>query len=448
MDGQSVRQTSTSATTSPTRCAAASSCRSGTPTPSSPPTPASTASTQRPRDARAARRALVARPLDHLPAESGDRPRPRALDDYRRRIGRANAIERFVVDELSNWYIRRNRRRFWKSESDRDKAAAYQTLYECLVSLAKLLAPFIPFLTEAIYQNLVRSSMPTAPESVHLSDYPVVDQALIDEALPRDMAAVFEVVKLGRAARSEAGVKVRQPLPAVLVYSREPASMDALDRSCKDQVLDELNVKDVAPLVDLGDVVAYNIRPKLNTLGPRFGKKLGELRQLLAAEDPVSVADRANAGKPVVLTFADGSTARSGARRSADRSDQTRRVCGRAGSHRHGGARYRPHLRIDSGRSRSRFRSRRSGRAQKRRLSDRGPHSGQRGRGPRSVAALDVFSDYVKTETLADAIETWATPGASDQVEASVNDAPDSDEVFEDQIEAGGHQIQIRLQRA
>src|SRR4029453_13891171 len=119
----------------------------------------------------------------------------------------ANAVEYFVVEELSNWYIRRNRRRFWKSESDRDKAAAYRTLYEVLTTLTRLLAPFVPFLTEAMYQNTVRAIDPAAPESVHLTDYPVADEASIDEALSSDMAAVLEVVILGRAPPRKGGVK-------------------------------------------------------------------------------------------------------------------------------------------------------------------------------------------------------------------------------------------------
>ncbi|MBX6342509.1 MAG: class I tRNA ligase family protein, partial [Thermomicrobiaceae bacterium] len=132
-------------------------------------------------------------------------------------LAAARAIEEFVVEELSNWYIRRNRRRFWKTESDRDKAAAYLTLHEVLVTVTKLLAPFVPFITEVMYQNLVRSVDPEAPVSVHLCDFPEVDEAKVDPALDRDMAALLHVVGLGRAARNKANVKVRQPLPRVLV---------------------------------------------------------------------------------------------------------------------------------------------------------------------------------------------------------------------------------------
>jgi isoleucyl-tRNA synthetase len=219
----------------------------------------------------------------------------------------ADAIQSFVVEELSNWYIRRNRRRFWKSESDLDKAAAYHTLYECLTTLTTLMAPFIPFITEEMYQNLVRAVDSSAPESVHLCDFPVADQAKIDEALSRDMAAVLEVVRLGRSARTEAGIKVRQPLAGIRVYAREQAFMDAVV-TLQDQVLEELNIKSVAPLVDLGDVVTYDVKPNLSLLGPKYGRQLGAIRQALAGADHTQVAGTVKAGNSVSLALADGST--------------------------------------------------------------------------------------------------------------------------------------------
>jgi len=219
----------------------------------------------------------------------------------------AHAIQDFVVEELSNWYIRRNRRRFWKSESDLDKAAAYHTLYECLTTLTGLLSPFIPFISEEMYQNLVRAVDSSAPESAHLCAYPEADPAKIDEALSRDMAAVLEVVRLGRSARTEAGVKVRQPLAGIRVYAREQSFMDAV-LSLQDQVLDELNVKRVAPLVDLGDVVTYDVKPNLSLLGPRYGRQLGAIRQALAAADPAQVAETVKSGQAVELTLNDGAS--------------------------------------------------------------------------------------------------------------------------------------------
>ena len=150
-------------------------------------------------------------------------------------------IEAFV-DELSNWYVRRSRRRFWKSESDADKLAAYNTLYECLVTLSKLLAPFTPFLADAMYQNLVGSVAPDAPESVHLADFPVADKTKIDKKLSEDTKLAMKISSLGRAARSEAGIKVRQPLAKVMVKVVAKREREALERLTP-QLLEELNVK-------------------------------------------------------------------------------------------------------------------------------------------------------------------------------------------------------------
>ena len=217
------------------------------------------------------------------------------------------AIEAFVVEELSNWYIRRNRRRFWKPESDADKNAAYETLYEALVLVTKLIAPFIPFVSEAMYQNLVRSVNESAAESVHLTDYPVADESLIDRQLTREMTAVLAVVKLGRAARSEANLKVRQPLPAILVHTPDPADAEAVVR-LKDQILDELNVKDVRALDELGDVVSHEVKPNLPVLGPKYGKQLGAIRAALGAATPSEIAVAVDRGESVTLTLKDGST--------------------------------------------------------------------------------------------------------------------------------------------
>ncbi|MEZ4531217.1 MAG: isoleucine--tRNA ligase [Thermomicrobiales bacterium] len=217
----------------------------------------------------------------------------------------AQALEKFVVEELSNWYIRRNRRRFWKSEADRDKAAAYRTLYDVLVTTTKLLAPFIPFLTDEFYRNLVAAVDTSAPASVHLTDFPIADQSQIDEQLSRDMAAAMDIVALGRSARSESNLKVRQPLAGILVYTREPEAYRAAE-SLKELILDELNIKSIAPLSELGDVVSYGIRPNLSLLGPRLGKRLGEVRGLLSALDPAEVARTVNSGEPVRLTLEDG----------------------------------------------------------------------------------------------------------------------------------------------
>ncbi len=165
-----------------------------------------------------------------------------ALDSYNpTEAGRK--IESFV-DYLSNWYVRRSRRRFWKSESDADKLSAYTTLYQCLVTLSKLLAPFTPFLAEELYQNLVCSAFPEAPDSVHLTDFPVADKGKIDQRLAADTRLAMKVSSLGRAARSKAGIKVRQPLAHVVVSVSSPDEEASLER-LKHQIMEELNVKDL-----------------------------------------------------------------------------------------------------------------------------------------------------------------------------------------------------------
>ncbi len=161
-------------------------------------------------------------------------------------------IESFV-DELSNWYVRRSRRRFWKSESDADKQAAYNTLYECLVTLSRLLAPFTPFLAEGMYQNLVVSAFAEAPDSVHLADFPVADEAKIDRRLSDDIRLAMKVSSLGRAARSQAGIKVRQPLAKVVVGAATGKERESLART-KSQILEELNVKELKFVDDVAEL--------------------------------------------------------------------------------------------------------------------------------------------------------------------------------------------------
>jgi len=223
-----------------------------------------------------------------------------ALNDYDAQSA-TRALERFVVEELSNWYIRRNRRRFWKTEADRDKAAAYLTLHEVLVTLTTLLAPFLPFTTEEMYDNLVRSIDPAAPVSVHLCDYPLADASKVDAQLDRDMAALLAAVNLGRSARNKASVKVRQPLPAVLVWAREPETYAAIERM-QDQLLDELNVKALGQIDDPSTYATYVIRPNLAKLGPKYGKALGAIRAALAEADPATVAATMRDGGSLELT--------------------------------------------------------------------------------------------------------------------------------------------------
>ena len=362
----------------------------------------------------------------------------------------SQALERFVVDELSNWYIRRNRRRFWKTESDRDKAAAYQTLHEVLTTLSLLLAPFIPFLAETLYQNLVRTADPGAPDSVHLNDFPMPDPALIDEALSRDMAVVLEVVSLGRAARGEANLKVRQPLPGILLYTRDKEHMHAAVR-LQDQILDELNVKSLAPITELGEVVAYEIRPNLSILGPKYGKRLREIRALLAQEDPASVAGRVERGETVDLTLEDGSTV------SLEPTEILVDLTKRPGYAAAQGANatvvldtsITPEL-VMEGMARDFVRGVQDARRNAGlRIEDRIEISFESD--PEVGQALQQFDDYVRAETLADQVTAEVVAGASDQIEPEAVEGPGgivlADGRFVDQIEVGDHNVRIAIRK-
>ncbi len=230
-----------------------------------------------------------------------------ALDTYDV-TGAARPIAAFV-DDLSNWYVRRSRRRFWKSEEDADKLAAYQTLYECLVTVAKLLAPFMPFIAEELYQNLVRSVDETAPKSVHHCDFPVANESLIDEELMKDTRLVMRVVSLGHGARNRAGIKVRQPLAQALVKVRQNAEMASL-RRLVDQVIDELNVKEVIFLEEAGQVVDYQLNLVPSLLGKKHGALFPKIRAAVAGMDAATTTDlaqRLQAGQSVEVV-ADGQT--------------------------------------------------------------------------------------------------------------------------------------------
>lgn len=214
--------------------------------------------------------------------------------------GASRLVRDFVVDELSNWYVRRNRRRFWKSGTDSDKLAAYKTLYETLVTLTQLMAPMAPFVSEAIYRNLVLSVTPDAPESVHLASWPQADASLIDDALLRDMNALVRVVELGRGARALSKVKTRQPLPEVLVRVRSREELAGLKR-LEPQLLEELNVKRVTYLDPTADFVAYDVKPNLPRIGKRFGKLIPALKKAIGETDGREVARNVREGRETVL---------------------------------------------------------------------------------------------------------------------------------------------------
>jgi isoleucyl-tRNA synthetase len=208
-------------------------------------------------------------------------------------------VERFI-DDLSTWYVRQSRRRFWKSEDDADKAAAYQTLYDVLVTLAQLIAPILPFTAEEMYQNLVRSVHDTAPESVHLCTYPQVHPAWEDEPLVEDVAALRRVVSLALSARKEANVKVRQPLPRLLVRAGDARKREALMRM-RDQMLNELNVKQLDFVEDESALQSLAIKPNRARLGPKFGKRLPQIQQALSSANAAEIGAKAMAGEAVEL---------------------------------------------------------------------------------------------------------------------------------------------------
>ena len=220
------------------------------------------------------------------------------LDQYDA-FAAGRAIADFV-DELSNWYVRRSRRRFWKSEADTDKIAAYLTLNECLVTLSELLAPFTPFLAEELYQNLVAERSLEAPESVHLVDWPAVNEALIDEDLSFRMAVARQVVNLGRAARNAAQIKTRQPVEKAVVACR-PREREAVE-SLAAVVSEELNVKAIEFVASASELVTYVVKPNYRTLGPKFGKNMPAVATAVAALPADETGDRVASGRSVMVT--------------------------------------------------------------------------------------------------------------------------------------------------
>ncbi|MGH2720948.1 MAG: isoleucine--tRNA ligase [Actinomycetota bacterium] len=202
------------------------------------------------------------------------------------------------VDQLSNWYVRRNRRRFWRgrSEDDRDKLAAYQTLYEVLTTLNSLLAPIVPFVTERMHRNLAQ---PGDPESVHHTAYPEADPALVDRELSAQMRLVQHVVTMGHALRDLAALRVRQPLSEVRVATKDPEAVRALERLAS-HVTDELNVKALTLVDDLGDLTSLSAKPNFRTLGPRLGRDAGRLAAVLE-QAPQPLLRALDAGERVVV---------------------------------------------------------------------------------------------------------------------------------------------------
>ena len=201
------------------------------------------------------------------------------------------------LDDLSKWYVRRSRRRYWKSEHDADKNSAYATLYHVLVAFTKILAPFIPFLSEVMYQNLVREVRPEAYESIHHTAWPKVNSSTVDDDLLDQMTLARRVASMGLSARKNANLKTRQPLSKVMVH----AGKDVLRSELVDILVDELNVKEFEFVKKETDLVQYKVLPDNKILGPQYGAKFPEVRAALAAADPSMVAANIKAGLPVVL---------------------------------------------------------------------------------------------------------------------------------------------------
>ena len=191
----------------------------------------------------------------------------------------AKSLQSFV-DDMSNWYVRRCRERFWAKGMEQDKINAYMTLYSALVTVSKAAAPMIPFMTEEIYQNIVRTVDKEAPESIHLCSYPAADLSLVDPELEKDMDEVLQIVVLGRAARNASATKNRQPIPEMFVSADHE-----LNEYYTDIIKDELNVKNVVFKDDVSDLTSYSFKPQMRILGPKYGKQLGQIRKILSEID-------------------------------------------------------------------------------------------------------------------------------------------------------------------
>jgi isoleucyl-tRNA synthetase len=225
----------------------------------------------------------------------------RSLESYDV-LGATRPIQEFV-EQLSNWYLRRSRRRFWKSESDADKNAAYSTLYECLVAVSKLLAPTMPFIADELYLNLVGSVDPAAAESVHLAAWLQVDESAIDEKLNRDMALVMKLTSLGHAARNKANRKVRQPL-AEVAFSVGNTDEERVVMDYADLLADELNVKEVRLLNAAGEAVDYSLNPLPKQLGQKYGSLYPEIRKVILELNAEQMAMKLLAGEVIQLEVA------------------------------------------------------------------------------------------------------------------------------------------------
>ncbi len=211
----------------------------------------------------------------------------------------ALSVEQFVQD-LSNWYVRRSRRRFWKTEGDKDKNAAYSTLYTCLTTLTRLLAPYTPFVADVMYRNLVAERDDDAPDSVHLTSWPKPNDSLIDQDAMNRTRLAIRLASLGRSARAQSRLKVRQPLAEFVVEVRHDWERRALP-DIASILKEELNVKSVRDAADMGGLLGFEIKPNLRLLGPKYGKQIGEIRAAIAVADADEIARASEAGETISI---------------------------------------------------------------------------------------------------------------------------------------------------
>ncbi len=229
----------------------------------------------------------------------------RTLDDVNKLMDDFNVTDsgrkiQDFVDDLSNWYVRRSRRRFWKSEEDKDKISAYLTLYECLVTLSRLCAPYIPFLSEEIYRNLV-SGLNKEMLSVHLEDYPQADPSLIDSDLSFSMAVARDIVSLGRTIRNKANIKTRQPLQSAKIYFEPDQKISKAIIHFEDIIKEELNIKKIEILKNRDELVSYDIKPNLKLVGPKYGSLVPRIREKLDGSNPAVIALKVKNNKKISM---------------------------------------------------------------------------------------------------------------------------------------------------
>ena len=208
------------------------------------------------------------------------------------------------LDNLSNWYIRRNRRRFWKSENDSDKTAAYSTLYQILINFVKVMAPVVPFVSDKIYTNLISGRNKSEVDSVHLCDFPSVGEADIDEEIINEIDTVIQIVSLSRSARNKANIKIRQPLAELAVYADD--NIQNITKNNQNEILEELNIKTLKFVVNESDLVQYNVKPDFPTLGKKYGKDISRITAYLNDVDNEKLVQIVKFGKSLIIPGTEG----------------------------------------------------------------------------------------------------------------------------------------------